>query len=58
MAKATGIGGAFLRADDPETLYTWYEKHLGLRRQNGCWTFEAAEQRGPAVVSFFTRGWV
>jgi predicted enzyme related to lactoylglutathione lyase len=56
MAKATGIGGAFLRADDPETLYTWYEKHLGLRRQNGCWTFEAAEQRGPAVVSFFPRG--
>ncbi len=56
MAQATGIGGAFLRADDPDTLYKWYEEHLGLKRQSGCWMFEAAEQRGPVVVSFFKRG--
>jgi predicted enzyme related to lactoylglutathione lyase len=56
MAQATGIGGAFLRVNDPETLYAWYEKHLGLARQNGCWTFEAENQRGPMVVSFFSRG--
>ena len=56
MAQATGIGGAFLRADDPDTLYKWYEEHLGLKRQHGCWMFEAAEQRGPVVVSFFKRG--
>ena len=55
MAKVTGIGGAFLRAEDPEALYAWYEKHLGLTRQHGCWMFEAAEQRGPVVVSFFAR---
>jgi predicted enzyme related to lactoylglutathione lyase len=55
VAQATGIGGAFLRADDPEALYAWYEKHLGLKRENGCWTFEAAGQRGPTVVSFFPR---
>jgi predicted enzyme related to lactoylglutathione lyase len=55
MAQATGIGGAFLRVDDPDTLYKWYEEHLGLKRENGCWTFEAAEQRGPVVVSFFPR---
>jgi len=56
MAQATGIGGAFLRADDPDTLYRWYEEHPGLKRQSGCWMFEAAEQRGPVVVSFFKRG--
>src|ERR1700758_4396871 len=56
MARAMGIGGAFLRADDPEALYVWYEKHLGLKRREGCWMFEAAEQRGPVVVSFFARG--
>jgi predicted enzyme related to lactoylglutathione lyase len=56
MGRATGIGGAFLRADDPEALYAWYEKHLGLKRREGCWMFEAAEQRGPVVVSFFARG--
>jgi len=55
MAQATGIGGAFLRAEDPEALYAWYEKHLGLKRQSGCWMFEAAVQRGPVVVSFFPR---
>ena len=56
MARAMGIGGAFLRADDPEALYVWYEKHLGLKRREGCWMFEAAGQRGPVVVSFFPRG--
>ena len=55
MAKVTGIGGAFLRADDPKALYAWYEKHLGLTLQSGCFMFEAAEQRGPVVVSFFKR---
>jgi predicted enzyme related to lactoylglutathione lyase len=30
MAKITGLGDAFLRADDPKALYDWYEKHLGL----------------------------
>jgi predicted enzyme related to lactoylglutathione lyase len=56
MAKVTGIGGAFLRADDPKALYAWYEKHLGLKQQNGCWIFEAADQRGPVAVSLFKRG--
>ena len=56
MARVTGIGGAFLRAGDPEALYAWYEKHLGLTRQSGCFLFEAAEQRGPVAVSFFPRG--
>jgi predicted enzyme related to lactoylglutathione lyase len=56
MARATGIGGTFLRANDPEALYAWYEKHLGLTRVQGCWMFEAENQRGPAVVSFFPRG--
>jgi predicted enzyme related to lactoylglutathione lyase len=56
MARATGIGGAFLRANDPEALYAWYEKHLGLARLGGCWMFNAEDQRGPVVVSFFSRG--
>ena len=56
MARATGIGGAFLRADDPEALYAWYEKHLGLMRVHGFWMFEAENQRGPVAVSIFSRG--
>ena len=30
MAKATGLGGVFLRARDPKQLTAWYAEHLGL----------------------------
>ena len=30
--RGTGIGGVFIRSADPEALYRWYERHLGLRR--------------------------
>ena len=33
MAKVIGIGGVFFRSVDPERLYLWYEKHLGLQRK-------------------------
>jgi predicted enzyme related to lactoylglutathione lyase len=35
MARVIGIGGVFFRSGDPERLYAWYEKHLGLRRSPG-----------------------
>lgn len=55
MAKVTGLGGAFIRANDPEALYSWYENNLGLTRENGCFTFEKATQRGAIAVSFFAK---
>lgn len=30
MAKATGLGGVFVRARDPKRLTAWYADHLGL----------------------------
>ena len=30
MAKITSIGGLFFRANNPEQLTAWYEKHLGF----------------------------
>ena len=55
MAKITGLGGAFLRADDPKALYQWYEQHLGLSASYGCFMFPASEEKGKIVVSFFPR---
>jgi predicted enzyme related to lactoylglutathione lyase len=55
MAGVTGLGGAFLRASDPEAMYKWYEKHLGLKLQAGTFMFEAAQQRAHSVVAFFPR---
>ena len=30
MERVLGIGGVFLRADDPEALRAWYEANLGI----------------------------
>ena len=39
MAGVTGLGGAFVRADNPEALYPWYEKHLGISSPHGSFLF-------------------
>jgi predicted enzyme related to lactoylglutathione lyase len=33
MRRVSGLGGIFFKADLPDKLYAWYEKHLGLQRQ-------------------------
>src|SRR5712692_10195566 len=33
MKRVTGIGGIFFKGHDPEKLYQWYEKHLGIVRE-------------------------
>ena len=53
MAQATGLGGVFLRARDPEALYAWYEKHLGMPKSEGCFALPAERQRAMIVLSFF-----
>ena len=30
MKRVTGIGGIFIKSDDPERLITWYKRHLGM----------------------------
>ena len=30
MERATGIGGVFFRARDPEGLTAWYAEHVGV----------------------------
>jgi len=53
MASITGFGGAFIRAKDPDALYTWYEQHLGLARDKGSFLFAASAQRAQVVFAFF-----
>jgi predicted enzyme related to lactoylglutathione lyase len=62
MKRVTGIGGIFFKADEPEALYQWYERHLGIGRApdgSGA-TFEWREnddpaQQGMTVWSIFPR---
>jgi predicted enzyme related to lactoylglutathione lyase len=56
MAKVTGLGGAFLRADDPKALYAWYEKHLGISSTEGSFSFPRETQRAKIAVAFFLKG--
>ncbi|HEX6147548.1 MAG TPA: VOC family protein [Acidimicrobiia bacterium] len=30
MARVTGIGGVFFKAEDPKALQEWYVRHLGM----------------------------
>ena len=53
MASITGFGGAFIRANDPEALYGWYERHLGLMKSEGSFAFPASTQRDQVVFAFF-----
>ncbi len=55
MARITGLGGAFLRADNPEELYAWYEKHLGITYADGGFAFPREAQRASIIVAFFPR---
>lgn len=56
MAKVTGLGGAFLRANDPPALYRWYGEHLGIESPHGSFAFPAAEERAAIAVAFFPKG--
>ena len=32
MGRVTGLGGVFFKAENPEKLYEWYDKHLGIKQ--------------------------
>ncbi len=49
MAQATGIGGVFFRAKDPQALGAWYGTHLGIDMSAGAWM----QAPGPTVFAPF-----
>lgn len=60
MKRVTGIGGIFFKAEDPDKLYEWYEKHLGIKREphgQGAMLHwreaENPERRGGTVWAIF-----
>jgi predicted enzyme related to lactoylglutathione lyase len=61
MAKVLGIGGVFLKADDPQRLFTWYQSHFGLKGGGGTMSFfhwrhaDDPAKEGMTVWSLFRR---
>jgi len=55
MRRVIGLGGVFFKARDPEKLYAWYEKHLGITRDSAqSATFRhKGDERGIVVWSIF-----
>ena len=56
-SMAISFGGVFLRANDPEALYKWYEQHLGLGKRTGYFAYPAAtppaNEGAEIVFTFF-----
>lgn len=61
MQRVTGLGGVFVKSEDPDRLYSWYEHHLGVKREPGGgvlfkWRDEQdPEKRGMTVFSIFKK---
>ena len=50
MERVTGIGGVFLKAKDPKTLASWYDKHFGLSFGDNTYiNFNWVNENNPAV---------
>ena len=61
MERVIGLGGPFIKANDPKGLAAWYEKHLGISF-NGTtytdWQFiskDGSPRPGCNVFSFFKK---
>ena len=55
MAQVTGLGGVFVRVNDPDALYAWYERHLGISSKGGCFSFPRETQKAQIAVAFFPK---
>jgi catechol 2,3-dioxygenase-like lactoylglutathione lyase family enzyme len=58
MERVTGIGGIFIRANDPKGLVEWYRDHLGVEPEwetGVCfrWGGDAPAREGMTVWSTF-----
>ncbi len=44
MARVTGVGGVFLRSNDPKRLTAWYAEHLGFPASEWGVSFEWSDE--------------
>ena len=59
MGKITGLGGIFIKANDPKTLAKWYDEYLGINFNGNSYIdmpfidAEGKPSAGYNVLSFF-----
>ncbi len=50
--KVLGIGGLFVRSDNPAALTAWYEKHFGINRTPTSYDDEPwVQEKGPTIFA-------
>lgn len=57
MAQVRGIGGIFFKSGNPESLYAWYEQHLGIAGKPGQGAFfpwRAADNTGKEEMTVWS----
>lgn len=60
MERVIGLGGPFLKANDPKAMAAWYQKHLGIPFSGTytVWQFaneDGSKKPGYNVFSFFKK---
>lgn len=61
MERVIGLGGPFIKSNDPKALAAWYEKHLGIAFNGSVYTVwpftnkDGSERPGYNVLSFFKK---
>jgi predicted enzyme related to lactoylglutathione lyase len=57
MERVIGLGGPFLKVNDPKAMAAWYEKHLGVPFKGNVYAdWPLADQKtGSNVLSFFKK---
>jgi predicted enzyme related to lactoylglutathione lyase len=61
LARVVGIGGIFVKSENPARLYEWYEENLGIAREPGetfafSWDdLTGSGRKGYMVCSFFPK---
>jgi predicted enzyme related to lactoylglutathione lyase len=59
LKRVTGLGGIFFKSQNPIWLYEWYEKHLGIQRDDPSSAIfhwrdpEQPSKKGMTVLSIF-----
>lgn len=60
MKRVTGLGGIFIKYDNPENVREWYKQHLGIQTDSYGSSFEwrktdKPEEKGYSVWSTFKK---
>jgi predicted enzyme related to lactoylglutathione lyase len=61
MERVIGLGGPFIKANDPKALAAWYQKHLGIDFKGTVYTVwpfavdDGSKKPGYNVLTFFKK---